>query len=148
MVTILLLFVSPGTTIMSDIKQPIDTQPQVCVFSRFPNRLRQFNCTTHVTLCMFSQATAPMQLGGNRNAKNCPIGPDGKRDWSFGLFDCFGRCSLCKFDPSQNFYSQHSPILTAPRARRLPRCLVPVCGLQQEQAASEQLADPRHSFSW
>ncbi|KAH9993562.1 PLAC8 family-domain-containing protein [Russula vinacea] len=50
--------------------------------------------TCHV-LCVSSQATAPMSLGGNRNAKNCPIGPDGVRDWSFGLFDCFDRCSLC-----------------------------------------------------
>ncbi|KAH9993563.1 PLAC8 family-domain-containing protein [Russula vinacea] len=38
-----------------------------------------------------------MQVGGNKNAKNCPIGPDGKRDWSFGLFNCFGRCGLCCF---------------------------------------------------
>ncbi|KAI0279926.1 PLAC8-domain-containing protein [Russula aff. rugulosa BPL654] len=54
---------------MSDTKQPIGAQPQ---------------------------GTAPMQvLGGNRNTKNCPIGPDGKRDWSFGLFDCFDRCGLC-----------------------------------------------------
>ena len=36
-----------------------------------------------------------MLVGGNRNAKNCPIGPDGKRDWSFGLFDCFSECGLC-----------------------------------------------------
>ncbi len=40
-------------------------------------------------------------VGGNRNAKNCPIGPDGKRDWSFGLFGCFGRCDLCTLDPDQ-----------------------------------------------
>jgi len=53
---------------MSDIKQPISTQPQ---------------------------GTAPMQAGGNRNAKNCPVGNDGKRDWSFGLFDCFSRFGLC-----------------------------------------------------
>jgi len=36
-----------------------------------------------------------MQAGGNKNAKNIPIGPDGKREWSFGLFDCFSRCGLC-----------------------------------------------------
>jgi hypothetical protein len=41
------------------------------------------------------QGTAPMSVGGNRNAKNCPLGPDGKRGWSFGLFDCFARCGLC-----------------------------------------------------
>jgi len=36
-----------------------------------------------------------MQVGGNRNAAGCPIGPDGKRSWSFGLFNCFSRCDLC-----------------------------------------------------
>ncbi|KAF8467958.1 PLAC8-domain-containing protein [Russula ochroleuca] len=53
---------------MEDTKQPVSSQPQ---------------------------DTAPMSVGGNRNAKNCPIGSDGVRDWSFGLFDCFGRCGLC-----------------------------------------------------
>jgi hypothetical protein len=43
------------------------------------------------------QGTVPMQVGGNRNAKNCPVGPDGKRDWSFGLFDCCGRGDLCTY---------------------------------------------------
>jgi hypothetical protein len=41
------------------------------------------------------QATVPMVVGGNKNANNRPIGADGKRDWSFGLLDCFPRCSLC-----------------------------------------------------
>lgn len=41
------------------------------------------------------RGTAPMQVGGNRNAKNRPIGSDGKRDWSHGLFDCFGSCGTC-----------------------------------------------------
>ena len=36
-----------------------------------------------------------MAVGGNKNANNRPIGADGKRDWSFGLFDCFARCQLC-----------------------------------------------------
>ncbi|KAH9993549.1 hypothetical protein BJV77DRAFT_997442 [Russula vinacea] len=53
---------------MEDAKQPVSSQPQ---------------------------GTAPMQIGGNRNAKNIPVGVDGKRDWSFGLFDCFPRCKLC-----------------------------------------------------
>ena len=87
---------------MTDIKQPIDTQPQVCVFLPFPSRLGQLTRTTHVTFRVLSQGNAPMQVGGNRNVKNCPIGPDGKRDWTFGLFDCFARCGLCKFDPDQN----------------------------------------------
>jgi Cys-rich protein (TIGR01571 family) len=53
---------------LKDTKQPVSSQPQ---------------------------GTAPMQVGGNKNANNRPIGADGKRDWSFGLFDCFPRCSLC-----------------------------------------------------
>lgn len=53
---------------MADVKNPISSQPQ---------------------------ATVPMVVGGNKNAANRPIGPDGQRDWSFGLFDCFARCGLC-----------------------------------------------------
>ncbi|KAI0249127.1 PLAC8 family-domain-containing protein [Lactifluus subvellereus] len=36
-----------------------------------------------------------MTAGGNKNALNREIGADGKRDWSFGLFDCFSTCGLC-----------------------------------------------------
>ncbi|KAH9965161.1 PLAC8 family-domain-containing protein [Russula compacta] len=36
-----------------------------------------------------------MLAGGNKNALNRPIGPDGYRDWSFGLFDCFSACGVC-----------------------------------------------------
>jgi hypothetical protein len=43
------------------------------------------------------QGTAPMQVGGNKNANNRPVGVDGKRDWTFGLFDCFDRCGLCTY---------------------------------------------------
>jgi len=41
--------------------------------------------------------TVPMSAGGNRNALNYPIGSDGKRNWSYGLFDCppAPACSLC-----------------------------------------------------
>ncbi|KAF9041556.1 PLAC8 family-domain-containing protein [Panaeolus papilionaceus] len=35
-----------------------------------------------------------MSVGGNRNAKNLPVGPDG-REWSNGLFGCFGACGTC-----------------------------------------------------
>jgi len=38
-----------------------------------------------------------MSAGGNKNALNLPVGPDGKRDWSYGLFDCFSVCGLCCF---------------------------------------------------
>jgi len=56
---------------MSDIKvEPVNTQPK---------------------------STVPMTAGGNKNALNCPVGPDGKRDWSYGLFDCFSACGLCCF---------------------------------------------------
>ena len=37
-----------------------------------------------------------MIAGGNRNVMNRPIGGDGKRDWSYGLCDCFSDCGLCK----------------------------------------------------
>ncbi len=52
-----------------------------------------------LTVCAF-QATAPMQIRGgvvygDHGAANHPLAPDGKRNWSFGLFDCFGRCGLC-----------------------------------------------------
>ncbi|KAH9046617.1 PLAC8-domain-containing protein [Lactarius hengduanensis] len=41
------------------------------------------------------QATAPMATGGNINALNREVGADGRRDWSFGLFDCTSECGLC-----------------------------------------------------
>ncbi|KAI9450099.1 PLAC8-domain-containing protein [Lactarius psammicola] len=41
------------------------------------------------------QATAPMTIGGNRNTLNRELGVDGRRDWSFGLFDCTSECGLC-----------------------------------------------------
>ena len=43
-----------------------------------------------------SKAMAPMSLGGDRNAKNKPIGADGKREWSNGLMNCFADSSACK----------------------------------------------------
>ena len=74
---------------MADIKQPINAQPQVrvCSLSSLIDR--------RVILGVFSQGTPQMSVGGNRNAKNCPVGPDGRREWSFGLFDCFSRFGLC-----------------------------------------------------
>ncbi|PFH45932.1 hypothetical protein AMATHDRAFT_92395, partial [Amanita thiersii Skay4041] len=33
--------------------------------------------------------------GGNRNAKNMPVGPDGKREWSYDLLDFTSACSTC-----------------------------------------------------
>ncbi|KAK7029650.1 hypothetical protein VNI00_014348 [Paramarasmius palmivorus] len=42
--------------------------------------------------------TPQMSVGGNRNAKNKPVGPDGKRDWSVGICGCGdedGGCGTC-----------------------------------------------------
>ncbi|KAH9052686.1 PLAC8-domain-containing protein [Lactarius vividus] len=43
------------------------------------------------------QATAPMAAGGNKNVLNREVGVDGRRDWSFDLFDCTSKCGLCCF---------------------------------------------------
>jgi len=39
--------------------------------------------------------TLPMSTGGNRNALDRTVGLDRKRDWSYGLFDCFSACGTC-----------------------------------------------------
>lgn len=46
---------------------------------------------------MQPQAVAPMQVYPDHGAisHNRPLGPDGKRDWTYGLMDCFGRFGLC-----------------------------------------------------
>ena len=79
---------------MAEDKQFVSSQPEVC-------SLMNRNSEPHVlischVMCAL-QGTAPMKVGGNKNANNVPVGPDGKRDWSFGLFDCFSRCQLCTF---------------------------------------------------
>ncbi|KAI9438045.1 PLAC8 family-domain-containing protein [Lactarius indigo] len=38
-----------------------------------------------------------MAAGGNKNALNREVGVDGRRDWSFDLFDCTSECGLCCF---------------------------------------------------
>ncbi|KIL64764.1 hypothetical protein M378DRAFT_186648 [Amanita muscaria Koide BX008] len=35
--------------------------------------------------------------GGNRNVKNIPFNPSGKREWSHGLCDCFADFGTCCF---------------------------------------------------
>ena len=41
------------------------------------------------------QAVPAMTVAsGNRNAKNIPVGPEG-REWSYGLFDCFATPGTC-----------------------------------------------------
>ncbi|EDR01540.1 uncharacterized protein LACBIDRAFT_310869 [Laccaria bicolor S238N-H82] len=36
--------------------------------------------------------------GGNRNALNLPLDAEGKRDWSYGLCECFGDMDTCRLD--------------------------------------------------
>ena len=82
---------------MADYKEPVSTQPKVRAAMIHP-----VVSDTHPPFFFFffffffaTQGTAPMAAGGNKNALNCPIGPDGQRDWSYGLFDCFSACGLC-----------------------------------------------------
>ena len=94
------------------------------------------------------QGTAPMVANGNTNANNRPIGPDGKREWSFGLFDCFARCNLCVYQNWSNFV--HRLNLNYPFshfARRLLVCLLPVCRIWQEQTAPAQFATAGRSVA-
>jgi hypothetical protein len=59
--------------------------------------------STHHQILMFTvcalQAIAPMQVYskvyGDYGANKRPRGPDGKRDWTYGLLDCFDRFGLC-----------------------------------------------------
>ncbi|KAF8972043.1 PLAC8 family-domain-containing protein [Flammula alnicola] len=42
------------------------------------------------------QATAQMTIpAGNKNVKGLPVDNEGKRDWSFGILDCFGDVNKC-----------------------------------------------------
>jgi hypothetical protein len=34
---------------------------------------------------------------GNRNSFGKPLKPSGQRDWSFGVFECFGACGTFTF---------------------------------------------------
>jgi len=80
---------------MAEIKQyPVNTQPMVCtcLFIQF---LSGWDTQLHFCVFVSSQGTVPMVAGGNKNGLNRPVGPDGKRDWTFGLFDCFDACGLC-----------------------------------------------------
>jgi hypothetical protein len=72
---------------MSDTKEEVKTQPQV----RIPSVYSKYS----FSIVFFPKAIAPMKIGGNKNSLNREIGADGKRNWSYGLFDCFGECGLC-----------------------------------------------------
>jgi hypothetical protein len=81
---------------MADYKEPVSTQPKVRASVIHPSRFRYSTTSFFLfsRLCIL-QGTAPMAAGGNKNALNLAIGPDGQRDWSYGLFDCFSACGLC-----------------------------------------------------
>ena len=68
------------------------------------------NCILFTTCCFQSQialvqatktaqpeAIAPMVVagGGNKNVNELPYDSNGKRDWSFGLYDCFAQSKKC-----------------------------------------------------
>ena len=72
------------------VTQPVYTQPVVCVHPAFYIMDRGNSSYLHV-----SQAVVPMQVAGNRNAKNRPIRSNGKRGWSYGLCSFFGSCGTC-----------------------------------------------------
>ncbi|KAF8467965.1 PLAC8-domain-containing protein [Russula ochroleuca] len=57
--------------------------------------MAEYKQPQELSISIQPQGTAPMRVGGSKNANNCPIGDDGKRDWSFGLFGCFSTWGLC-----------------------------------------------------
>ena len=72
-------------------------QPQVRVGCLLTIKYSMIRPHVMFTVCL--QAIAPMQVYsqvyGDHGANYRPRGPDGKREWSYGLFDCFSRCGLC-----------------------------------------------------
>lgn len=104
----------------------------------------RFTVSVHIThsiihrmsfvLCAL-QAIAPMQVHGkvygDHGANNRPLGPDGKRDWTYGLLGCFDRLGLCTSNgPTRaTFYILTDFSLSSPLYRRLLGHLVPVCCL-------------------
>ncbi len=72
-------------------------QPQVRVTVSTHHYILVIRPYVIFTVCL--QAIAPMQVYGkvygDHGANNRPLGPDGKRDWTYGLLDCFGRLGLC-----------------------------------------------------
>ena len=70
---------------------------QRCVYSLSPLETRNHPIAiTAVSFLLLLKPTGPMKAGGDKNARNRPIGPDDKRDWSYGLLDCVPECRLCK----------------------------------------------------
>jgi hypothetical protein len=56
------------------------------------------------------QAPMMTQPGGNRNAKNLPVGPEG-REWSNGLCSCFDLPGTCKPLPTLSLVDASCPSL-------------------------------------
>ena len=82
-----------------------------------------------------------MTAGGNRNVLNRPLGDDGQRDWSYGLFDCTDECGLCMSTGLVKLPYDLAELLFS--GRLLLRCLS-LRGLFQEQTAPSPIADSRH----
>jgi hypothetical protein len=83
----------PADHVRTQPKQPADpvrTQPKVCVYPA--SYITDGGNSSYFRV---SQGVAPMQIGGNRNAKNRAIKSDGKRRWSHGLCSCFGSSGTC-----------------------------------------------------
>lgn len=77
-------------------QEPVNIQPTVCKPCVYHWQSHNGWVTPLRYAFLYpSQSTVPMSAGGNKNALNRPVGPDGKRDWSYGLFDCFSACGLC-----------------------------------------------------
>ncbi|KAJ8095556.1 hypothetical protein PM082_023085 [Marasmius tenuissimus] len=59
---------------------------------------KQYSYNGSNTMTVTQPGYTPQMTIGNRNAKNVPVGPDGKRDWSVGLCGCGdedGGCGTC-----------------------------------------------------
>jgi hypothetical protein len=71
---------------MPDPKELSNVQPQVRIL---PNYIWSGIYSITFAFFYFLKAIGQMNMGGNKNALNREIGEDGKRAWSYGLFDCF-----------------------------------------------------------
>lgn len=72
-----------------------------------------------------------MSMGGNKNALNRELGVDGRRDWSYGLFDCTSECGLCTLTS----LVKNSRLFLLTFSGRLLGGLVSLRGLLQKQTA-------------
>jgi hypothetical protein len=75
------------------------------------------------------QANPGMQVRGSRNAKNLPVGKNG-REWSFGFCSCGGDLGTC--EPSLTFRPSHV-ILSPYNVLSLPLLVLPLYRLRPKQ---------------